>query len=284
MMKPGTVVTVSVIRKKKNIYFIETEGRTLELPEAETTRELQTGENIDIFIYTDKQGNITASMRVPDVTAETFGWASVTEVVPELGVFINLNLPKDILVPKDDLPLLKEVWPVADDQLFVILTTDKQGRMLARTAGEEDILARSVPTSPSFLHQTITGRVYRAGKAGSFIFCENNHRAFLHPSQRKREPRMGEKVEVRVIDVKDDGTINVSQLPDKTESMDEDAHSILLHLSRNRGEIPFSDKSSPEDIEETFHISKAAFKRAVGRLMKKGLVEQTKEGTIRTRE
>ncbi|SFP45368.1 CvfB family protein [Salibacterium halotolerans] len=284
MIKRGTIATAYVSREQHSGYLVEVEGIMLELPASQAERSLSAGEQADVFIYTDKQGHAVATMHLPDVTAETYGWAEAAEVVPELGVFVNLDLPHDILVPKDDLPFLESVWPKPGDRLFVTLTADKQGRLLARTAGEETMLDAAVPAFSSLLHQTLTGWVYRAGKAGSFIRTENGHRAFLHPSQRMQEPRMGEQVDVRVVDVKEDGTINVSMFPPAEESMDKDAHAIMLHLSRNRGEIPFSDKSSPGDIQDTFHISKAAFKRAVGRLLKQDLIEQTERGTIRTKE
>lgn len=56
--------------------------------------------------------------------------------------------------------------------------------------------------------------------------------------------------------------------------MDEDADMILARLEESNGVIPFSDKSDPEDIRATFHISKAAFKRALGKLMKERKIEQ----------
>ena len=43
-------------------------------------------------------------------------------------------------------------------------------------------------------------------------------------------------------------------------------------MEERGGAMPFWDKSHPEDIKERFNMSKAAFKRALGKLMKrKGL-------------
>ena len=38
--------------------------------------------------------------------------------------------------------------------------------------------------------------------------------------------------------------------------------------------MPFSDKSTPEEITEMFNMSKGAFKRALGSLMKTGKIKQ----------
>ncbi|MBE3571292.1 MAG: hypothetical protein IMW92_14725, partial [Bacillales bacterium] len=99
-------------------------------------------------------------------------------------------------------------------------------------------------------------------------------KGFIHESQREKEPRLGEKVEGRIIDVKVDGSINVSLLGRKQEKLDEDAERIFAFLQSRNGAMPYSDKSIPEDIMERFNLSKGAFKRALGRLMKDGKIYQ----------
>ena len=78
----------------------------------------------------------------------------------------------------------------------------------------------------------------------------------------------------RVIDVKDDGNLNVSFLPLKQDKMQDDAEVILEYLAVRNGAIPFWDKSQPEEIKDRFNMSKASFKRALGKLMKENQVYQ----------
>src|SRR5699024_5231278 len=106
---------------------------------------------------------------------------------------------------------------------------------------------------------------------------EDMYRAFLHHTERDREPRLGQFVTGRIIEVKEDGTVNISLKPLKQDRIDDDAEVILTYLKENDGVIPFTDKSDPNDIRKTFNFSKSAFKRALGRLMKNEKVEQ-KEG------
>ncbi len=79
---------------------------------------------------------------------------------------------------------------------------------------------------------------------------------------------MGEEKSVRIIDVKDDGTLNGSLLPRKQERLADDSEEILRYLENAGGQMPFTDKSTPDEIMEMFGMSKAAFKRALGRLYK----------------
>jgi len=106
-------------------------------------------------------------------------------------------------------------------------------------------------------------------------------KGFIHESQRSIEPRVGEKVTGRIIDVKEDGTVNISLLPRKQEALDEDATKILTYLESRNGAMPYGDKSMAEDITERFGLSKASFKRALGRLMKDGKVYQEQGWTYK---
>ena len=56
--------------------------------------------------------------------------------------------------------------------------------------------------------------------------------------------------------------------------MQDDSQIILQYLQIRGGAMPYSDKSTPDDIKRTFEMSKAAFKRALGKLMKDGEIYQ----------
>lgn len=65
----------------------------------------------------------------------------------------------------------------------------------------------------SLLNQTVTGRVYHTSREGTTILTTEHYRGFIHHTERKTEPRLGELVEGRVIEVRFDGTLNVSLRP-----------------------------------------------------------------------
>ncbi|WP_249870319.1 CvfB family protein [Oceanobacillus saliphilus] len=270
----GTVEIMTVSRKIDTGYVLVKDGHEALLHHNETESELETEQQIEVFLYNDKKGNIAATTKLPTIQMDVYDWAEVVEVVPRLGAFVSIGTSKDMLVSKDDLPLFETVWPKQGDKLFVTLGRDQKGKLLAIPA-TEGIVAREVDAAPEeLLNKKVSGTVYLTDKEGSAIITTDNHRGFIHHSERKSEPRIGEFVEGRVIDVKDDGSINVSLRPLKQDSIDLDAEAILHHLEVNGGVIPFSDKSDPEDIRGTFQMSKAAFKRALGRLLKEGKIEQ----------
>jgi uncharacterized protein len=270
----GTVQILNVARIIETGYVLTDGVNEFLLHISEADQNLEVGQSVDVFLYEDKKGQVVATQTIPSVRFDQYDWAEVVEVVPNLGAFVNIGIQKEMLVSKDDLPLLEEVWPQTGDELYVRLDTDKRGRLLAKPA-TESVFEEDFELAPeSLLNQPISGKVYRTSREGAVLITEEGYRGFIHHTERKSEPRLGEWVKGRVIDVKPDGTLNVSLRPLKQVSRLEDADMILEHLENEGGVIPFNDKSDPEDINATFQISKSAFKRALGKLMKEGKIEQ----------
>ncbi|MGY0692085.1 CvfB family protein [Virgibacillus sp. FSP13] len=275
----GTIQTMTVLRKIDTGYVLKKNTEEALLHHNETETELEPDQEIDVFLYQDKKGQTVATTQLPSVQMDTYDWVEVVEVIPNLGAFVTVGIAKEILISKDDLPLFESAWPVVGDMLYVTLGKDRKGRLLAIPA-TEGVFAREWELAPdNVLNAPINGRVYHTSKEGTVIITEEGYRGFIHHTERKEEPRLGEWVNGRVIEVKADGTLNISLRPLKQHGMTEDAEAILAHLTDSNGVIPFSDKSDPEDIRGTFNISKAAFKRALGKLMKDGKIEQRNGST-----
>ena len=61
--------------------------------------------------------------------------------------------------------------------------------------------------------------------------------------------------------------------------MDSLENIILNYLNAHDGFMIYNDKSDAEDIKAKFKTSKNTFKRALGALMKKGMITQDESGT-----
>lgn len=273
-LEPGTVVTLRVDRDAPFGYFL-TNGEDEVLLH---TNEIEDGfdpeGDVTVFLFQDHQGRLAASMKIPTVQIDSYDWATVVEIKHDLGAFVDIGISKDILVSKDDLHEVWDLWPEPGDQLYVSLRIDKNGRLFGKLATEDVIRSISKPATRKDFNKNITGTVYRLLMVGSFMISEEGYLGFIHESERTREPRVGEKVQGRIIDVKDDGTVNVSLLGRSHEIMGDDASKIYQYLESRGGAMPYWDKSTPDDISARFEMSKAAFKRALGKLMKEGKIYQ----------
>lgn len=273
-LQAGITVTLNVSRQIDFGWFLSNGEEEVFLHDHEVAGEISEGDDVEVFLYFDSKGRLSSTMTIPEITIDSYGWAKVVDVNPSLGVFVDIGIQKDMLVSMDDLPLHTDVWPEIDDQLYVTLKEGKNNRLYAKMATEDVINEMTEPAGQELFNKNITATVYRVIVEGSHIITLQGIKGFIHRSERKREPRLGETVIGRVIAVKEDGTVNVSLLPRKQEAMDEDAETIYRYMESRGGAMPYWDKSFSEDITARFHMSKSAFKRALGKLMKEQKVYQ----------
>lgn len=281
----GTVAKGKIIDANDKAYYVQIDGVTYELKKHEVTQDElpKIGDEIEGFIYDNKEHDREMTQFLPFAQPDQYGWGKVTEVRPGLGVFVDVGLPdKDVVVSMDDLPRDKERWPRRDDRLLVRLETDYKDRIWAKLADENifDQLAANFPNNMS--NENVAGTVYATRDIGAFVLTNDYYLGFIHETQMPRPMRLGEQFKGRVIGVSQYGRLNLSTLPRAFEEIDDDAQMILMSLRRRETKtLPFYDKSDAQEIKSYFGISKSAFKRALGHLLKDGLIEEDKTaGTI----
>ncbi|KPG69310.1 CvfB family protein [Enterococcus sp. RIT-PI-f] len=276
----ASVFSGLIIDENDQNYFVQKSGVTFRLAKEEGEHHL--GEAVEGFGYQNqKQENVLTTI-IPKSRKGHYAFGTVTGSRRDLGVFVDIGLKdKDMVVSLDELPTIRELWPKKGDRLMVSLRVDEKERIWATVADEKIFKALSKNGTEAMKNQDITGTVYRLKLAGSYLLTEDFHVGFVHPSERYQEPRLGEVVKGRVIGVRPDGVLNVSLKPRAYEAISDDAAMILTFLERAADhQIPYTDKSTPEEILQTFGISKGQFKRAIGNLFKQRLIEQ-KDGVTK---
>ncbi|WP_059102686.1 CvfB family protein [Shouchella shacheensis] len=274
MLAPGISKKLEVVRKAAFGYFLSDGTNDILLHNRECTREVEVGEIMDVFLYHDHQNRLSATMEMPIVKNEEMGWLKVVSVKRGHGVFLDNGVSRDLFVSMDELPTERSAWPAAGDHLFVSLTWDKKGRLMGKLVHGAPVTEQAKPADASWLNREVHGTVYHFLDEGAVLLVEEGPIALLHMDEAKAIPRLGESVQGRVQFVREDGRVNMTQRLVRTEQQKTDAENILEFLQKRKGAMPYSDKSTPNDIEERFGLSKAAFKRALGKLMKEGKVEQ----------
>lgn len=281
----GSIATGEIIDQNATAYYVQVEGITYELKRKEVTQEeqLNLGDEVKGFLYDDKQHNREMTQFLPYAQADQYGWGKVTEIKYDLGVFIDIGLPdKDVVLSVDDLPFDKDHWPRKDDQLLVHLETDSKERIWAKLADENIFEQLSAHFPNDMVNKDVFGTVYSSREVGAFVITSEYYLGFVHSSQMARPLRLGEQFKGRVIGISQYGRLNLSSLPRAFEEIDDDAQMILMSLRRKRDKtLPFYDKSDAQEIKNYFGISKSAFKRALGHLLKAEYITENKDdGTI----
>lgn len=273
-LKSGQVVELTVLEEQGSRWIL-TNGE-LEIPvnSSEINKPLTIGERLKVFLFVDRRGNLQATPAIPRILQGEYGWARVLKVSKE-GAFVDIGSSREVLVQAEDLPKLHNLWPEVGDHLYMTLRTDRNGDLFGRLVTEEKVNELYEGAVDEVHNKNLKARPYRLLPVGSFLLgIEVPYRIFVHNSEMDHEPRLGQEVDVRVIDVKEDGSLNGSMIPRNYERLSTDAEQIYDYLQSVGGKMPFSDKSTPEEISEMFRMSKGAFKRALGTLMKEGKIKQ----------
>ncbi|WP_019536063.1 CvfB family protein [Paenibacillus ginsengihumi] len=280
-LQTGTVVTLKVAREvSPHGFFLTDGGQDVLLHYSEVVGEVKPGDDVSVFLFHDTEDRLAATMKQPLIRMGEVALLEVVDIHPRFGCFLEMGLGRNLLLPYSELPELPEVQPQVGDKVFVQLDRDKAGRLLAKLAGEEALKRLCFPAPASWRNTWVAARVYKPLKIGTFVVCDGGVVGFgvigmIHPSERVRPLRLGEEVQVRVTFVRDDGNVNLSMRPPKQIGRDEDAERLLAFLrERPNGAMPYSDETPADLIQKRFGISKSAFKRALGKLMKEGAVYQ----------
>lgn len=266
----STTIQGMVTDENEQAFFVQKNGVTYQLSKQELQGEITLGDIISGFVYENHTKKLMMTMNIPSITQESYGWATVTEVRKDLGVFVDIGLPdKDMVVSLDELPSMTALWPKKGNRLYVRLTLDKKGRTWATLAEDSEFKKMAKRGVEAQLNHNKTAIVTRLKLVGTTLYTQDGYLCFLHPSERFYEPKLGEELEVRIIGLRQDGVYNVSTRPRAHEAISDDAQMILMMLeNRPQHELPYGDKTSPEIIQEVFGISKGQFKRAIGSLLK----------------
>lgn len=270
----GRIDFLKVDRLEGSTYHLlgpNSEPIKMNASEVEDDDQLEIGEDYSFFVYPSRSGELFATQNMPTITKDRYDWVKVLRVDRD-GAAVDVGLPREVLIPWEDLPKVKDLWPQNGDMIFCTLRIDSNSQMFARLATETIVDTMYKTAEESILHQHVTARPYRLLRVGTFLLSEDGYKIFVHESERKHEPRLGEEMDVRIIGVKENGELNGSFLPLAHERLDEDGQVIFDLLVEYDGELPFWDKSNPEAIKEVFNMSKASFKRAIGRLYKQKLI------------
>ncbi len=281
-LEAGTTVELTVDREVSPYGFFVSDGSTdILLPYTELVgSKPRPGDRINVFVFHDSEDRITATMNKPYLQLGEMARLQVADVHPRLGCFLEMGLGRQLLLPISELPEDIEYRPLPGDEVFVIMRHDKSGRVAAKLAREEDLAPLVFAAPDDWNNQWVEGYVTKTLHMGSFVVLDGGVIGFgvygLIPAAERLKPlRVGERVRVRITFIREDGRVNLALTERKEKGRVQDADMLLAFLQeRPGGSMPYSDETEADIIKNRFGISKGAFKRAIGKLMREGLVTQ----------
>ncbi len=230
------------------------------LPKSQVPEDTQVKDVLEVFVYKDSEDRPIATRMEPKLTLGAVARLKVKQVTG-IGAFLDWGLAKDLF-----LPFKEQLYKVAaGEEVLVTLYLDKSERLCASM----HIYQVLKNDSPYQKDDEVTGSVYELSENfGVFIAVDDVYSALLPKKEVFERYRIGQMVHARVAKVLEDGRLSLSVKKKIPEQMNEDAEMIYEELLASGGFLPFHDKSAPEAIKNRFHMSKNAFKRAIGHLLK----------------
>lgn len=235
------------------------------LPKKQLKEDDVIGSSVEVFVYRDSKDRLIATVNMPKITVGNIAVLTVKEVT-KIGAFLDMGLERDLL-----LPYKEQTYSVnTGDEVLVAMYIDKSNRLAATMK----VYERLATDSPYKIDDEVSGLVYEVSRNfGAFVAVDRKYSALIPAREFSGEVKPGDIINARVTRVKEDGKLDLSIRKKAYLQMEDDGKVLLDMLKQRGGSLPFSDKASPEIIKQECGMSKNAFKRAVGHLMKDGLVE-----------
>ena len=242
------------------------------LPVRQIPEGLEIGDNVEVFLYRDSEDRVIATTHEPLITLGEI------KKLGDIGAFLDWGLSRDLF-----LPFKEQTVKVQQEKSYLVkLYVDKTGRLAASMRISSDLH----PNDTLQKGDHVKGVVYNVKKDfGVFVALENEEQEYyysglIHSNEVFENLYVGDEVVCRVVKAREDGKIDLAMRDEIPKQMEKDSEMVLDIIMSYGGTLPFNDKADASLIKKEFGISKNAFKRAVGRLLKEGKVEITEKNIV----
>ena len=270
-MKLGEKQILTVVKEVDFGIYLGSEEERVLLPKKQAPAGIKVGDQLEVFLYKDSSDRLIATTNEPLIKKGEVALLTVAQLT-KMGAFLNWGLEKDLF-----LPFKEQTYKVQkEEKCLVTLYIDKSERL----SSSMKVYHQLKTDSPYKKGDKVKGRIYdRSDNFGLFVAVDDRYSALIPKHEMVKDLKLGDEIEGRVAGVKEDGKLDISVRAEIPLQMSQDAEVILEVLKEHAGVLPVTEKASPEEIKDEFSMSKAAFKRAIGRLLKEGKIQIT-EGII----
>ena len=272
MIELGKTQCLNIVKVTDFGVYLGTEEDKVLLPKKQVPDDVEVGDALTVFVYRDSSDRLIATTNKTKIQLGELQRLKVSQVTG-IGAFLDWGLEKDLLMPyKEQTTHVSE-----GSEYLVALYIDKSGRLAATMRINKYLEKSETLVKDSAVTGTIIGITpdYRA-----YVAVEDKYDAFIPMSEVFEPLSVGEVIHGRVSRVREDGKLVISLKQKAYIQMDEDSVQIYDAIVKKGGSLGFTVKADPEIIKKHFNMSKNAFKRAVGRLLKEGKIEITQNSIV----
>ena len=250
------------------------EAGPLLLPARELPPGSGPGSVVTVFLYLDGEDRVVPTVAVPAAQVREAAYLKIVSV-GDAGAFLAWGLPKDLLLPWNEVKREQKRLVAAGRKLLVAVFLAEDGRIAASSRLDE------------FLVDAAEG--LREGDPVDILVAEStdlglrvvvNHRfwGLVHQNEVFGTLARGHRQTGYVKALRPDGKLNIALSAPGYVKVDAVAQGILQVLARKGGFLAVGDQTPPEQIHQLFGISKRVFKQTIGALYRDRKIQIEPDG------
>ena len=241
------------------------------LPRRAAPKDLEVGAVIEAFLYLDSEDRPVATTKKPLIEIGQFAYLKVVERT-KFGAFLDWGLDKHLL-----LPFGEQHRPVEEGKKYLVFAylDDRDGRIVASSKVDQFVEDDSGRAFKPLDQVDLI--IANSTDLGFKAIVNNRYWGVLYRDEVFQRLSFGQSIQGFIQRVRPDGRIDLT-LNGGYKSQDKNCDILVAYLNKLGGSSPLNDKSDPQQIKDALSMSKGAFKKAAGRLLKQNKLAIGKDG------
>jgi predicted RNA-binding protein (virulence factor B family) len=260
------------VERQVEFGFYLTDGKNeVLLPTKYVPKDIKLGDRIEVFVYTDSEDRPIATTLKPKAAVGEFALFDVVDVT-SIGAFLDWGLEKDLFVP---FKAQKTKHKKGDRVVAKVVLDERTNRVMGITKISA-VLDEYITDLKE--GDEVDVIIYDETDLGYNLIVNNKYPGLLYKNDVFDKVKIGDRLKAYVKKFRDDEKMDITlRKPGYSEIIDT-IPKILEMLENNGGFLPYNSKSSPEDINRVFKMSKKVFKQAIGGLYKQRKIMIEEDG------
>ncbi len=272
MIELGNYNKLEIVRDTSvGLFLSSNTGAEILLPNKYVPKEVEIGDQLNVFCYLDHEERPVATTLKPFVRRNHFGFLKVVEV-NKIGAFLDWGLEKHLFVPfREQRDKMKEgqwyvVFCYMDERSFRLVASNKLDKFLSN----EELALR--------YGEEVDLMVTRLTDLGWEVIIDNKHKGLVFKNVIFKKIAVGNRMKGFIKNIRPDNKIDVSLEPLGQKVLEPAAAKIYKVLMERGGFLGLHDKSDPKEITRNLEMSKKTFKKGIGTLYKARKIEIRDDG------
>lgn len=266
MVQIGKMNRLSIKAKDSDgLYLDGGESGDIFLRAKHAAQKHQTDDEIDVFVYIDKEQRLLATKQKPYAIVDEFAKLRVV-ATSAAGAFMGWGLKDDLFVPKSE---QQNTMKEGESYVVFVFLSEKTNRITA--SSKLDKFLNKLP--PEYVEgEEVDLLVYAWTNLGYSAVVNSSHVGMIYENEIFQNLAIGQRLKGYIKKLRDDFKIDLRLQQTGYQRVDDISQTIFDTIKGCGGMVAVTDKSPPQDIYALFGVSKKVFKKAIGALYKKKLI------------